>query len=47
MPHNKHDFKNMAGDERKPYPDLADLFLPADSTYHIAIGGVLNDYAQS
>jgi len=43
--HNKHDFSNLAGDEREPHPDLADLFLPADSTYALAIGEVLNDYA--
>lgn len=43
--HNKHDFSNMAGDEREPHPDLADLFLSADSTYALAIGEVLNDYA--
>lgn len=43
--YNKHDFSNMAGDEREPHPDLADLFLPPDSTYALAIGEVLNDYA--
>jgi hypothetical protein len=35
----------MAGDEREPHPDLADLFLAADSTYALAIDEVLNDYA--
>jgi hypothetical protein len=35
----------MAGDEREPHPDLAELFLPADSTYALAIGEALNDYA--
>ena len=43
--HNKHGFSNMAGDEPEPHPDLADLFLPKDSTYALAIGEVLNDYA--
>jgi len=43
--HNKHDFSNMAGDEREPHPDLADLFLPEESTYGLAIGEVLNEYA--
>jgi hypothetical protein len=43
--HDKHDFSNMAGDECEPHPDLADLFLAADSTYALAIGEVLNDYA--
>lgn len=43
--HNKHDFSNMAGDDREPHVDLADLFLPANSNYSLAIGEVLNDYA--
>lgn len=43
--HNKHDFSNMTGDEREPHADLADLFLPANSSYSLAIGEVLNDYA--
>ena len=43
--HNKHDFSNMAGDEREPHPDLADLFSTGNSTYSLAVGEVLNDYA--
>jgi hypothetical protein len=43
--HNKHDFSNMAGDERQPHPDIADLFAPANSTYSLAIGEVLSKYA--
>jgi hypothetical protein len=43
--HNKHDFSNMAGDEREPHPDLADLFTAGNSTYALAVGEVLNDYA--
>jgi PIN domain len=43
--HNKHDFSNMGVDERSPHPDLADLFAPANSTYSLAIGEVLNQYA--
>lgn len=40
--HNKHDFSNMAGDEREPHPDLADLFAAEYSTYSLAIGEVLS-----
>ena len=43
--HNKHDFSNMAGDERDPHPDLADLFVLERSTYSLALGEVLNKYA--
>jgi hypothetical protein len=43
--HNKHDFSDMAGDEREPHPDLADLFAAEHSTYSLAIGEVLSTYA--
>jgi hypothetical protein len=43
--HNKHDFSNMAGDERGPHPDLSDLFAAKNSTNSLAIGEVLNEYA--
>lgn len=43
--HNKHDFSNMAGDEREPHPDLAELFASERSTYSLALGEVLNHYA--
>jgi hypothetical protein len=43
--HNKHDFSNMAGDEREPHPDLADLFADDESIYALALGEVLNIYA--
>jgi hypothetical protein len=43
--HNKHDFSNMASDERKPHPDLAELFPDAQSVYALALGEVLNAYA--
>jgi hypothetical protein len=43
--HNKHDFSNMIGDERQPHPDLANLFAGEHSSYALAIGQVLNDYA--
>ena len=43
--HNKHDFSDMASDERKPHPDLADLFAVERSSYSLAIGEVLNAYA--
>jgi hypothetical protein len=43
--HNKHDFSNMVDDEREPHPDLADLFTKSNSTYSLAIGEVLSDYA--
>lgn len=43
--HNKHDFSNMAGDEREPHPDLAELFASDASSYSLAVGEVLNDYA--
>jgi len=40
--HNKHDFSNMAGDEREPHPDLAELFALKRSTYSLALGEILN-----
>ncbi len=43
--HNKHDFSNMAVDERQPHPDLAELFADAKSIYALALGEVLNRYA--
>jgi len=43
--HNKHDFSNMAGDEREPHPDLAELFALKRSTYSLALGEILNHYA--
>jgi hypothetical protein len=43
--HNKHDFSNMAGDERQPHPDLAELFPDSRSIYALALGEVLNSYA--
>lgn len=43
--HNKHDFSNMAGDERQPHPDLADLFADDKSIYALALGEVLSTYA--
>ena len=43
--HNKHDFSNMAGDEREPHPDLAELFPDARSVYALALGEVLNAHA--
>ena len=43
--HNKHDFSNMAGDEREPHPNLAEMFASKRSTYSLALGEVLNHYA--
>ena len=43
--HNKHDFSEMSADERRPHPDLADLFPDAGSTYSLSLGEVLNGYA--
>jgi PIN domain len=43
--HNKHDFSNIAGDERQPHPDLAELFADDKSIYSLALGEVLNRYA--
>jgi hypothetical protein len=43
--HNKHDFSNMVGDEREPHPDLAEMFTSERSTYSLALGEVLNQYA--
>ncbi len=43
--HNKHDFSNMAGDEREPHPDLAELFASDGSSYSLSVGEVLNKYA--
>jgi hypothetical protein len=42
---SKHDFSDMAADERAPHPDLADIFSEKNSTYSLAVGEVLNDYA--
>ncbi len=43
--HNKHDFSDMAGDERQPHPDLVELFADDKSIYALALGEVLNRYA--
>jgi hypothetical protein len=43
--HNKHDFSDMATDERQPHPDLAELFASDHSTYSLAVGEVLNQHA--
>lgn len=43
--HNKHDFSDMAVDERQPHPDLADLFASRSSTYSLALGEALSSYA--
>ena len=43
--YNKHDFSNMAGDEREPHPDLTELFASDRSSYSLAVGEVLNEYA--
>jgi hypothetical protein len=43
--HNKHDFSDLGTDERHPHPDLADLFLDANSVYAIALGEVLSNFA--
>ncbi len=43
--HNKHDFSNMAVDEREPHPDFADMFAAKNSTYSLAIGEALSEYA--
>lgn len=43
--HNKHDFSDMAADERQPHPNLAELFASDRSTYSLAVGEVLNKHA--
>ena len=43
--HNKHDFSDMARDERQPHPNLADLFDSEDSFYSLSLGELLNGYA--
>lgn len=43
--HNKHDFSAMGDDERRPHPDLADLFPDNRSLYALALGEVLSGYA--
>lgn len=43
--HNKHDFSDMAADERQPHPDLKDLFARAGSTYWLSLGECLNEWA--
>jgi hypothetical protein len=43
--HNKHDFSDMAHDEREPHPDLADMFVAENSAYSLTVGEVLNEYA--
>lgn len=43
--HNKHDFSDIGADERKPHPDIADLFVDGKSSYALALGEVLSNYA--
>lgn len=43
--HNKHDFSNMGVDERQPHPDFVELFADGKSTYSLALGEVLQQYA--
>ncbi len=43
--HNKHDFSDMAADERLPHPDIADLFASDQSRYALALGEVLSSFA--
>jgi len=43
--HNKHDFSDMAGDEREPHPDIADLFASDRSSYALALGEVLSAHS--
>jgi len=42
--HNKQDFSDMGVDERKPHPDIANLF-GEKSTYSLALGQLLNEFA--
>lgn len=43
--HNKQDFSDMGVDERKPHPDIANFFVAANSTYSLALGELLNEFA--
>lgn len=43
--HNKHDFSDVNLDERKPHPDIAELFADDGSTYALALGELLYLYA--
>lgn len=43
--HNKHDFSDMGVDERRPHPDIAELFADNRSRYALALGEILNDHA--
>lgn len=43
--HNKHDFSDVGVDERRPHPDIADLFADERSIYALALGEVLNNHA--
>lgn len=43
--HNKHDFSDVGVDERRPHPDIADLFADERSSYALALGVVLSSYA--
>lgn len=43
--HNKHDFSSMGTDERAPHPDFSEMFAAENSTYSLALGEVLQQYA--
>lgn len=43
--HNKHDFSDVGVDERRPHPDLAELFADERSSYALALGEVLSNHA--
>ena len=43
--HNKHDFSDINVDERAPHPDIAELFAQDGSSYHLALGEALNEFA--
>ncbi|WP_230189926.1 PIN domain-containing protein [Sphingobium sp. CECT 9361] len=43
--HNKHDFSAAIGDERRPHPDLADLFTGDRSIYSLNLNALLNEQA--
>lgn len=43
--HNKHDFGDVATDERQPHPDLIDLFSAGRSIYSTNLNALLNEQA--
>lgn len=43
--HNKHDFSDMATDERQPHPDFKDLFESSGSAYWLSLGECLYDWS--